>query len=150
MKKLGIIFNRFLRNQKGAAAVEFALVAVSFVFLIPVAVDIATVINKSIILSSSVRAGVQYAISYPDDNTGITNVVRTASGFPAADVSVSITQFCQCAGASSSCGSICSSGAVANTYNTITASYAVPIILPYDNYPTNSYTISKSATVQVK
>lgn len=140
----------FLKNQNGSAAVEFALVAVSFVLLIPLTVDTATVINKSVILSSSIRAGVQYAITYPDDNSGITQVVKTASGFPASDVSVSISQFCQCAGVSSTCGSVCASGAVASTYNTITANYAVPIILPYDNYPTNSYNISKSATVQVK
>lgn len=148
MKKAGII--GFIKDQNGSAAVEFALVAVSFVFLIPLAMDIATVTNKSITLSSSVRAGVQYAIAHPDDNTGITQVVKTASGFPASDVSVSISQFCQCGSVSSTCGSVCASGAVANTYETIAANYAVPIILPYDNYPNNSYTVTKSATVQVK
>lgn len=148
MKRLGII--GFIKDQSGAAAIEFALVAVSFVLLIPLTIDIATVVNKSIILSSSVRAGVQYAIAHPDDNSGITQVVRTASGLPSSEVSVTITQTCGCAGTSSTCGTVCTSGAMASTYDTIAANYAVPIILPYDNYPTNSYTISKSATVQVK
>jgi Flp pilus assembly protein TadG len=147
---MGISFNRFIKNQTGATTVEFALVAVSFIFLIPVAVDIATVINKSITLSSSVRAGIQYAINNPNDNSGITQVIKTASGFPSTDVSVTVTQFCQCSGVSSTCGSVCSSGAMANTYDTITANYSVPIILPYANYPNNSYDITKSASVQVK
>jgi Flp pilus assembly protein TadG len=148
--KISNYINKFIRAQDGAATVEFAMAMVSFIFLIPVTIDIATVIHKSIILSSGVRAGVQYAITSPDDNSGITQVIRTASGLPSSDVSVTVTQFCQCAGVSSTCGSICSSGAVASTYDTITASYAVPIILPYDNYPNNSYNISRSATVQVK
>lgn len=149
---MNIVFyiNKFIKNQAGAATVEFALVAVSFVLLIPVTVDIATVINKSIILSSSVRAGVQYAISNPDDNSGITQIIRTASGFPSGSVSVTIAQFCQCSSVSSTCGSVCSDGSVARTYDTITANYSVPIILPYANYPNNSYDISRSATVQVK
>ncbi len=147
---MGIIFNRFIRNQTGATTVEFALVAVSFILLLPITVDIATVINKSVILSSSVRAGIQYAISNPNDNSGITQVIQTASGFPNGTVSVNVTQFCLCSTVSSTCGSICSSGAVANTYDTITANYSVPIILPYANYPNNSYDITKSATVQVK
>ncbi len=142
--------SKLIKNQAGAVTVEFALIAVSFIFLIPVAVDVATVINKSIILSSSVRAGVQYAISNPDNTSGITTAVRTASGFPTGSVTVTVTQFCQCSGANATCSSVCSDGAVARTYDTITANYSVPIILPYGNYPNNSYAISKSATVQIK
>ncbi len=137
-----------LKNCEGSVIAEFALMALCFIALIPVICDVAAVINSSMILSGAVRSGTQYAISDPDDNSGIINVVRTASGYSGSTVTV--TQFCQCLSANTTCGSVCSDGTGAKTYDTITATYSVPIILPYANYPNNSYNITQYATVQVK
>lgn len=139
-----------IRDRTGSATVEFAIISLSFIVLIPVIYDLSSVINSYMKLSGAVRAGTQYALSAPDDTSDIARVVQTATGFPSGTVTVTVNQFCQCLSVNTSCGSVCSDGTAAKTYDKVTASYPAPIILPYGNYPNNSYTISSYATVQVK
>jgi Flp pilus assembly protein TadG len=135
---------------KGAAVVEFALISATVLLLIPLIWDIASVISSSMSLSGGLRAGIQLALVQPANTPGIANVIQTASGFPPHSVKVFTAQSCDCAGTHAVCGQACEDGAYPNRYLTITARYSVPTIFPYENYPENSYVISRTATIRVQ
>lgn len=135
---------------RGAAALEFAVMAAAVMAMTPLVFDLATVISSSMSLSGSMRSGVQYALSHPADNTGVANVIQTASGFAANSVTVSINQSCQCFGVTATCGQTCTGGGAAGVFDNITASYHVPTMLPYAGYPNSYFPISKAVIVRVQ
>ncbi|MDE3015522.1 MAG: pilus assembly protein [Pseudomonadota bacterium] len=141
---------RLGRDCLGAATVEFAIVATTVIIIVPLIWDLASVISSSMSLSGAMRAGIQYALSQPSDNAGIAQVIQTASGFPANSVTVTTAQSCTCSGSSATCGRSCSDGGNPAMYDTVTANYSVPTMLPYANYPNNSFSISKTVTVRVQ
>lgn len=137
-----------LKNNQGVVTIEFALVALTMIAMLPLMFDLSNVVSASMSLSGSLRAGVQYALTEPSDTAGITNTIQTASGFSSSTVSV--TQTCHCSGTLTTCGSTCSGNAAQDMYLTITANYSVPTMLPYANYPSNSFPISASTYVRVQ
>jgi Flp pilus assembly protein TadG len=140
----------FYKDCSGAITVEFALIATSAMVLMPLIWDLALVTSSSMALSGSMRAGIQYAMSRPSDNTGIGQVIESASGFAVGSVTVTTNQSCECAGLIATCGTTCSGGGTPAMYDTITASYQVPTMLPYAGYPTNHFPISNTVTVRVQ
>jgi len=112
--------------------------------------DMAQVTSSSMVLSGSMRAGVQYAMSLPSDNAGIANVIQNASGFPSGSVTVSTTQYCACSDTVTSCGGTCSGNTPQAVYETITANYSVPTLLPYTSYPNNAFPISRTVSMRIQ
>jgi Flp pilus assembly protein TadG len=138
------------KDCRGAATVEFAIVAVSVIVLTPIIWDLAQVIENSMTLSGSMRAGVQYALANPNDSAGITQVIKTASGLSSDSLTVSTVKSCSCSGTTATCGNICAGGGNPAMYLAITANYSVPTMLPYATYPTNSFPITNSTKVRVQ
>jgi Flp pilus assembly protein TadG len=96
-----------LRSRRGVAALEFALVVPVLILLLLATVDYGRAISQNIRLSNAVRAGAQYALSFPDDVAGINARVTAALG---GWTDVSVATECQCAGGSASasaCTQIC-------------------------------------------
>jgi len=141
---------QFTRNCDGAVTLEFALVSITIIILAPFLYDLSSVASSFMSLSGSTRAGLQYALKNPSDSVGIASVIQNASGFPANSVVVTNTQSCECSGLIAVCGSSCAGGGNPAYYQTIKASYNVPTMLPYSNYPNNSFTISNAVTVRVQ
>lgn len=141
---------RFRNDSQGVVTVEFALITVSALVFLPLIWDLASVISSSMSLSGSMRAGMQYAMSLPSDSTGIANVIQTASGFPSNSVTVTVSQSCECSGSVVTCGGTCSGGGQQAKYETITAQYSVPTMLPYTNYPSSAFPISRTVSVRIQ
>jgi Flp pilus assembly protein TadG len=67
-----------LRDQRGMSALEFALAALVLVPMIMAAADLGYMAEQQIQLQQALRAGGQYAMSFPTDITGIKNAVVNA------------------------------------------------------------------------
>lgn len=69
---------RLARDERGIASVEFAVVASIVLTLLLAAYDIGNVVLQSSQLSQAVRAGAEFAISFPTDTPGIQRTVTDA------------------------------------------------------------------------
>lgn len=122
---------RFLRNQDGASAVEFAFIAPVMVVMLIGLLDYALAAFHRMELESATRSGAQYAMLDSSDTAVIAATVSTSTNLPSADVTVTVTEYCECSdGSSVSCAGTCVSGDVRG-YMSISASYDyVPFFLP--------------------
>lgn len=139
---------KFLMDEGGGPAIEFALVAAFMAVVLPTMFDIATLTDNHMKLSSGLRAGTQFAIKYPSDAAGIKQSIVTASGLPEARIAVNMSQICECAGISTVCTSSCSYGVQLAKFNSINVVYTIGNELNLQNfYPS---TISKTLTVRTQ
>ncbi|WP_458197216.1 TadE/TadG family type IV pilus assembly protein [Bradyrhizobium sp. UFLA05-153] len=125
--------HNFLRDQRGAAALEFIIVAVFvLVPLLFAVVEVGDVTQRQTAIQSAVRAGGEYARFFPTDSNGIQNTVTNAlpSGL---SLSGTPTVACSCAGTATSCSAI-ATGTTCNTPFLIQISASMPassIITPW-------------------
>lgn len=113
---------RFFKNQSGAAAVEFGLIAP---ILATVLVGVGTYGLEIITYSKmreAVSAGAQYALTTSDTTSDISSVVSAAWDDKPAGANVSVTQQCVCAGVTNDCSTACANGDYPQKMTTITAS----------------------------
>jgi Flp pilus assembly protein TadG len=108
---------RLLRDQRGMSALEFALAALVLVPMIMAAADLGYMAEQQIQLQQALRAGGQYAMSFPTDITGIKNAVVNALPSNWTNITVGTpSDSCVCwnSGSISSCDSSgsCTSGQV--------------------------------------
>jgi Flp pilus assembly protein TadG len=92
-------------DHRGTAALEFALVASIVVTLLLAAFDIGIAMLQYAKLNAAVRAGGQYAITFPTDTSGIEAAVNAV--LPGS-MQASVTIGCECSngGGGSPCGSV--------------------------------------------
>src|ERR1041384_3924138 len=86
------------KDRSGAVTVEFAVVSIAVMVFLPLIWDLTSVISSTMALNGSMRAGIQFALSNPNDSTGITQVIKTASGLNTSTLTVSTSQSCNCSG----------------------------------------------------
>lgn len=67
-----------LRDRGGVAALEFVIVMPVLALIMVATADLGNALQQSIRLETAARAGAQYALSYPSDDTGITAQVRNS------------------------------------------------------------------------
>ncbi|WP_439393054.1 TadE/TadG family type IV pilus assembly protein [Bradyrhizobium sp. PMVTL-01] len=73
------MYHNFLRDQRGAAALEFIIISVCvLVPLLFAVVEVGDVTQRQTALQSAVRAGGEYARYFPTDSNGIQNTVTNA------------------------------------------------------------------------
>ena len=99
------MYHNFLRDQRGAAALEFMLIALGLLTLIFAVWAFGDVTQRQVALHSAVRAGGEYARFFPTDTTGIQNAVTNAlpSGLT---LSATPTVTCACNGTTTICSDI--------------------------------------------
>ena len=81
MTRLALLVNsvRTLRsNRSGVAAAEFALIVPVMLTLLLGVYDIGNAIQQRLQLEQAVRAGAQYALSWPDQTGGIEGAITNA------------------------------------------------------------------------
>ena len=98
----------FRRAQEGTIAAEFALAAPVLLLLVSGMVDLGLALDQSSSLSNAARAGAQYAVRFPSDTSGITQVVAKAMNADPSDLTVNANLTCECPGG----GVVGGSGAV--------------------------------------
>jgi Flp pilus assembly protein TadG len=98
-------YHNFLRDQRGAAALEFMLIALTLLTLVFAVAGFGDVTQRQIAIQSAVRAGGEYARFFPTDQTGIQSAITNAlpSGWT---LSGAPTVTCSCAGVTTSCSGI--------------------------------------------
>ena len=119
------LLKKFIADEGGGPAVEFALVGVFLALMMPSLVDVATMVDGAMRLSIGMRAAEQFALKYPANTSGITTAATQASGISSDLISISSPQFCECDGASSSCNNSCGAGATKATFVNLTVTYTI-------------------------
>jgi Flp pilus assembly protein TadG len=107
--------HNFLRDQRGAATLEFMLIASALFTLLFAVAGFGDVTQRNIRLQSAVRAGGEYARFFPTDTTGIQNAV--ANALPSGTLSGTPTVTCYCNVAGVSTSTSCSAIATGTTCN---------------------------------
>lgn len=122
---------RFSSDDRGASAVEFAMIAPVMVIMLTGLLDYALAALHRMELESAARSGAQYAMIDSSDTSVIETTVQNSTNLDVADMTVTITEFCECSdGSSVDCSGTCVSGDVRG-YMQISASYDYsPFILP--------------------
>lgn len=110
--------------RRAAAALEFGIIAPLLLLLLSATVDIGGAMHQTIRIENAARAGAQFAMSFPDDTTGISTVTTAAFGGATADITVDVGPLiCACPGGSVvavSCNGTPCGGAAAGVYRTVT------------------------------
>ncbi len=139
-----------LRDRRGAAALEFAIVGTVMAGALAALIDLGNAAQQRIQLQEAVRAGGSYAAANPANNAGMkAAIIAAVPAAWAAKVTVATpTAACVCwsaGGGTSPCGtgaSPCATGQVTQRYITLSAS------LPYT--PLMSGIVSNSASYVVR
>ena len=98
--------SRLLRDRRGSAALEFGLVATMVLALLLFAFDVGLSMLQYAQLNVAVRAGGQYAMTFPTDEGGIHAAV-TAALPSTLQAAVTTTVGCECLADGASGSSIC-------------------------------------------
>lgn len=119
--------------RAGNTAVEFALLMPVLFLLLAGAIDYGWAINKEMQMTGAVRAALQYAERYNNNFASVDAAVLTkiqqvvgdsltANGISSANVTTTVTEFCECSdGTTLSCALTCSGGSYPHAYIKVTA-----------------------------
>ncbi|HYG25350.1 MAG TPA: TadE/TadG family type IV pilus assembly protein [Caulobacteraceae bacterium] len=136
---------KFWRNDSGAAAVEFGLVAPILAFALVTTGTMGGMVLAYNKMRQAVSSGAQYALVVGDDVAEIEDVVELAwDDMPASGASVSVEQACFCAGVENACDTVCTDNSVPQRITTITARRQ------YDNLAGISTPIAASQEVRTR
>jgi Flp pilus assembly protein TadG len=124
-RRLGAFFN----HTGGAAAVEMALLSPVLALLLVGIANYAPELDQAHRMRDAVQSGATYVMTGGADPTAIQTVATSAwSGYTGGDT-VTVSQWCSCAGIAGSCSALCADSSVPQAYTTIQASmtYAGPL-----------------------
>lgn len=142
-----------MRDTRGVAAIEFGIMIPLFSLLVISVTDIGLAVYRKMQVEDAAQAGAQYAIAHSFDTTAISNAVINATNSAAVSASPSPVQFCGCPTSTglitTTCGGLCTSGAVAGTYAKVSAQATYATLFNYQVVPT-SYTFNAQAIARLK
>jgi Flp pilus assembly protein TadG len=160
MKMIRSILRPFASNCRGSSVLELALISPLFVIVILGVTDGSLWILSAMRVDEGARAGAQYAVAHSSfDAAGISAAITSAAPSTSPYLSAvssdpAPTQWCGCpSGAGQltqvTCGVKCSSGLVAGTYVTVTATATYTSIV---NWPgrTASPAMTSSLSVRIQ
>lgn len=105
------LFEKFRRNERGNALVEFAMIVPIMSMMFLGVVDAGRMIDANARLNDGVSAGLRYALSDAYASGAITNASLAGSGYADGEATASYSMFCECPdGTSLSCDSQCAQG----------------------------------------
>jgi len=144
---------RYLRDECGTAAIEFAALGGLMCMLLVVGADLGMGFYSDMQVQTSAQAGAEYAAVHGFDATAVSNAVTNATSSSGITSSPAPVQFCGCPGTSGvssvTCGTSCPDGMSAGTYATVSATRTYTTLVPYPGFP-NSYVQNASSTVRIQ
>ncbi|MPZ32156.1 MAG: hypothetical protein GEV13_14365 [Rhodospirillales bacterium] len=119
---------RLLADRSGNVMIEFALALPILMLLIVGLLDLGNYsLQKSAMLQGA-RAGAQYGILAPTEETNVNTTAQTATGL--TGVTATNTVFCECvSGTTVACTTTCSGGATIKRYVTVNMSKSFDSVL---------------------
>lgn len=87
---------KFIRNEKGAIAVETALLTPILIFALLRATDIALEVHASQQMSKAVKSGVQYVVAGGRDETSMAGIVKDSFSNTISEDAVQVKAYCGC------------------------------------------------------
>lgn len=113
----------FIKNKSGVAGVEFALLAPFMVMVVLTMAEVGFMSFDKMRLTAGVRTASQYVLTGGKNETVIANLITTGSSISAADLTISITKYCDCAvdGVAATCNASCGDGDLTRIYREISA-----------------------------
>ena len=127
-------FNRFVRDESGVSAVEFALCVPVLLFALLGVVDMGHAVYQRADMESALRAGVQYFMNGGDDLDKAETVVSESWTTKPQGVTIEADRLCLCGGAAHACNALCGDGTYPAAFNRIQATATFPGILMDDAY----------------
>ena len=112
---------RSLKDDRGVAAVEFALVLPILVGLVLFGIEGWTRINQVSQMNSAISSAARYYESGGADDSAAATLAMAAWNHPPGDGAVTTARSCTCGGAGASCASQCANNTLPNVYVTLTA-----------------------------
>lgn len=143
--------------RRGTATIEFALTVPLMMLMLAAIGNLGLALVDSMQLANGVANAARFAVLDQGAASSATlqAIVQETSALSSVQTSVS-SAGCYCPSgaapvtlAAANCGSTCSNGALAGTYQTISATYAYVPALPGYNFPASN-TLTQTATVQIK
>lgn len=116
------MFARFLKDEGGAAAVEFSLVGIILAAVMGGMLSAWSAVGAATDLRSAVRAGGQYVMNGGTDDTQTRVISLAAWARKPTDGAVTVTRSCTCGAVAHVCTTLCTDQSVPATYVTIQAS----------------------------
>jgi Flp pilus assembly protein TadG len=110
------------RHQGGAAAVEFGLVAPMLLAVLLSVVEGGVLMLKYNSMRTGVTSGAQYVMGGGTDLDTTRAITLSAWAGRSNGSSASASKVCRCAGAASSCSTLCADQSVPQAFITVTAS----------------------------
>ncbi|WP_456654679.1 TadE/TadG family type IV pilus assembly protein [Bradyrhizobium sp. JR3.5] len=142
-----------MRDTGGVAAIEFGIMIPLFSLMVVSVTDIGLAVYRKMQVENAAQAGAQYAIARGFNTSGISNAVTSATNSTAITASPSPVQFCGCptsTGISTvSCGTVCTGGAQAGTYATVSAQATYYTMINYQIVAA-TYTYNAQSTARLQ
>ncbi|WP_271566512.1 TadE/TadG family type IV pilus assembly protein [Bradyrhizobium sp. CCBAU 11386] len=142
-----------VRDTRGAAAIEFGIMIPLLSLMVVSVSDIGLAVYRKMQVEQAAQAGAQYAIARGFDASGISSAVTSATNSTVITASPAPVQFCGCPtneGVSSvSCGTVCSGGAQAGTYATVSAQATYYTLINYQIVAA-TYTYNARSTARLQ
>lgn len=121
MRALMTQMGRLRGDTGGAAAVEFALVLPILAVFVIALIQYGGMIIANQQMHNGVASGALYVMRGGSDATAIHDVSLSAWPNRPSDAGISVAQSCVCAGATSTCSSLCPDQSYPQTFTQITA-----------------------------
>ncbi len=140
------------RNQRGTAAIEFALASPIFLALLLGVVEVGFGAYQAMQTQDAAEAGAVYAAEHGWDATGISAAVVNATGASGMTASPAPSEFCGCPTATGVsaivCTSTCTGGTAPGIYIQVNATLPHPTILPGLSSLPSTFTYQSTVRIQ--
>lgn len=139
-------------SRRGAAAVEFALLAPIVIAALAGLANYGMAMFEKMELESAARAGAQIAITARASTSVIQNAVVNATNLSITTSDVTLTESCWCAdiSASATCGSTCTDGDPAQYFMTVSVSKTFDYMFGIDYLIGANTTLTGSVKVRTQ
>ena len=142
-----------LRETKGVAALEFALIGPFLCIFILGVVDLGFGFQAQMAVTQAAQAGSYAGLLNGFNTATIQSAVANSTGVDGITASPTATQSCGCpsgtAVTATPCGSTCSNGQTAGTYITVNAQYQYSTMLTYPGL-SSPMMLAATSTVRIK
>ena len=116
------LLRKFLRDRRGATAIEFALIAPLLSTVIIAGWDGWLLYRQANSMHDAVQTGARYYQVGGGDDAQAKTAALAAWKLPPSDANVSVNRVCKCGSSTISCTDTCSTGVQMSTFVTVGAS----------------------------